>query len=92
VQGAVDDDHTGAALRRRRLPRVLHDSPASVGHLPPALRRADGTVQLVAAEPSLLVGAALGTDRQTVEAPVERGSVLAGDLEDDVALLVLRVL
>ena len=30
VQEAVDDDRTGAALRLRRLPRVLHDSPASV--------------------------------------------------------------
>ena len=109
---------------------------ANAGHLPPALRHPDGTVELVAAEPSLLVGAALGTDRQTVEAAVEPGSVLvlhtdglvehrgrgldeglqalqdalaavpgdaqgisehllrelAGDLEDDVALLVLRVL
>jgi PAS domain S-box-containing protein len=109
---------------------------ANAGHLPPALRRPDGTVELLAAEPSLLVGAALGTDRQTVEVAVERGSVLvlytdglvehrgrgldeglralqdalvsapddargisdhllaelAGDLEDDVALLVLRVL
>ena len=109
---------------------------ANAGHLPPALRTPDGTVRLVATEPSLLVGAALGSDRQTVEVPVESGSVLvlytdglvehrrrslddglaalqdalagapgdaqtisdhllselAGDLEDDVALLVLRVL
>ena len=109
---------------------------ANAGHLPPALRRPDGTVELIAAEPSLLVGAALGTDRTTFEVAVERGSVLvlytdglvehrgrgledglqalqdalagapgdaqgisehllaelAGDLEDDVALLVLRVL
>ncbi|MDP9465720.1 MAG: SpoIIE family protein phosphatase [Actinomycetota bacterium] len=109
---------------------------ANAGHLPPALRAPDGTVELIASEPSLLVGAALGTDRQTVEVTVERGSVLvlytdglvehrgrgldeglsalqdalanapadakgisdhllaelAGDLEDDVALLVLRVL
>ena len=109
---------------------------ANAGHLPPALRAPGGTVQLIATEPSLLVGAALGTDRQTVEVAVERGSVLvlytdglvehrgrgldeglqalqdalasapddaegisdhllaqlAGDLEDDVALLVLRVL
>ena len=109
---------------------------ANAGHLPPVLRRPDGTVELIAAEPSLLVGAALGTDRTTFEVAVERGSVLvlytdglvehrgrgleeglhalqdalatapgdakgisehllaelAGDLEDDVALLVLRVL
>jgi serine phosphatase RsbU (regulator of sigma subunit) len=109
---------------------------ANAGHLPPALRGPDGTVELIATEPSLLVGAALGTDRQTTEVAVERGSVLvlytdglvehrgrgldeglralqdalaaapgdaqgisehlltelAGDLEDDVALLVLRVL
>ena len=30
MQRAVDDDRTGAALRLRRLPRVLHDSPACV--------------------------------------------------------------
>ena len=109
---------------------------ANAGHLPPALRAPDGSVELIAADPSLLVGAALGTDRQTFEVAVERGSVLvlytdglvehrgrnledglralqdalasapgdaqgisehllaelAGDLEDDVALLVLRVL
>ena len=110
---------------------------ANAGHLPPALRSPDGTVRLIATEPSLLVGAALGTDRQTVEEPIEHGSVLvlytdglvehrgrgldeglaalqqalrtaptdsaqaicdhllaalAGDLEDDVALLVVRVL
>ena len=109
---------------------------ANAGHLPPALRAPDGSVRLVATEPSLLVGAALGTDRRTVEETVEHGTVLvlytdglvehrgrgldeglaalqaalrsapddaqgisdhllaelAGDLEDDVALLVLRVL
>ena len=109
---------------------------ANAGHLPPALRASDGSVRLLATEPSLLVGAALGTDRATVEEPVEPGCVLvlytdglvehrgrgldeglqalqealrtapddaqgisdhllaelAGDLEDDVALLVLRVL
>ena len=109
---------------------------ANAGHLPLALRSPDGTVRLVATEPALLVGAALGTDRTTVEEPVEPGSVLvlytdglvehrgrsldeglaalqvalssapddaericdhllaelAGDLEDDVALLVVRVL
>ena len=124
-----------------RLDLPTDDAPgrlrlANAGHLPPALRSPDGSVQLIAAEPSLLVGAALGTDRQTVEVAVERGSVLvlytdglvehrgrgldeglqalqdalatapgdaqgisehllaelAGDLEDDVALLVLRVL
>ena len=109
---------------------------ANAGHLPPALRAPDGSVRLIATEPSLLVGAALGTDRGTIEEPVEPGTVivlytdglvehrgrgldeglralqealrsapddargisdhllaeLAGDLEDDVALLVLRVL
>ena len=109
---------------------------ANAGHLPPALRAPDGSVRLVATDPSLLVGAALGTDRATIEEPVEPGTVLvlytdglvehrgreldeglralqealrsapddaqgisehllaelAGDLEDDVALLVLRVL
>ena len=109
---------------------------ANAGHLPPALRRPDGTVELIATEPSLLVGAVLGTDRSTTEVAIERGSVLvlytdglvehrgrslddglralqdalacapddaqgisehllaelAGDLEDDVAMLVLHVL
>jgi PAS domain S-box-containing protein len=109
---------------------------ANAGHLPPALRAPDGTVRLIATDPSLLVGAALGTDRATIEEPIEPGTVLvlytdglvehrgraldeglaalqealrtapvdaegisahllhelAGDLEDDVALLVLRVL
>ena len=109
---------------------------ANAGHLPPALRAPDGSVRLVATDPSLLVGAALGTDRRTVEEAIEPGTVLvlytdglvehrgraldegltalqaalrsapqgaqgisehllaelAGDLEDDVALLVLRVL
>ena len=110
---------------------------ANAGHLPPALRSPDGAVRLVATEPALLVGAALGTDRRTTEEPVEPGTVLvfctdglvehrgrgldegltalqealrtapgddaqsicehllselAGDLEDDVALLVVRVL
>ena len=109
---------------------------ANAGHLPPALRAPDGSVRLIATSPSLLVGAALGTDRATIEEPVEPGTVLvlytdglvehrgrgldegllalqealrtapveaqgisehllrelAGDLEDDVALLVLRVL
>ncbi len=110
---------------------------ANAGHLPPVLRSPDGTVRLIATAPALLVGAALGTERQTVEEPVEPGSILvlctdglvehrgraldeglaalqeavstapaddaagicdhllaalAGDLEDDVALLVVRVL
>ncbi len=139
VQGLDMAQLATCAYGRLELP--TEDGPgrlrlANAGHLPPALRRPDGTVELVAAEPALLVGAALGTDRQTVEVEVERGSVLvlctdglvehrgrgldeglaalrsalagapgdakgisdhllaelAGDLEDDVALLVLRVL
>ncbi len=139
VQGLDMAQLATCAYGRLELPTA--DGPgrlrlANAGHLPPALRRPDGTVELVAAEPALLVGAALGTDRQTVEVEVERGSVLvlctdglvehrgrgldeglaalrsalagapgdargvgehllaelAGELEDDVALLVLRVL
>ena len=139
VQGLDMAQLATCAYGRLELP--TDDGPgrlrlANAGHLPPALRGPDGTVELIAAEPSLLVGAALGTDRQTVEVAVERGSVLvlytdglvehrgrglddglralqdalatapgdaqgisdhllaelAGDLEDDVALLVLRVL
>ncbi len=125
-----------------RLDLPAHGEPgrlrlANAGHLPPALRAPDGTVRLIATDPSLLVGAALGTERRTVEEPIEPGTVvvlctdglvehrgrslddglaalqdalatapdddaqsicehllaeLAGDLEDDVALLVLRVL
>jgi PAS domain S-box-containing protein len=111
---------------------------ANAGHLPPALRRPSGEVQLVAPDPGLLVGAALGTTRDEVNVSVEPGSVLVlytdglvehrgrpiddglaaladalasapdedadaicehllaelayGDLDDDVALLVVRVL
>ena len=111
---------------------------ANAGHLPPALRRPDGSVSLVATQASLLVGAALGTARDEVEEPVEPGSVIVlytdglvehrgrpldegldrlaaalasapdgdaeaicehllrelayGDLDDDIALLVVRVL
>ena len=110
---------------------------ANAGHLPPVLRSPDGRVRLIATVPSLLVGAALGTDRETVEEPIEPGTVLvlctdglvehrgrgldeglaalqaalasapgddarsicdhllrelADQLEDDVALLVVRVL
>lgn len=111
---------------------------ANAGHLPPALRRPDGSVRLVATSASLLVGAALGTSRDEVEEVVEPGSVVVlytdglvehrgrplddglaeladalagapegdaeaicehllrelayGDLDDDIALLVVRVL
>ena len=111
---------------------------ANAGHLPPALRRPDGSVTLVATSASLLVGAALGTTRGEVEEVVEPGSVIVlytdglvehrgrpldegldglaaalasapdgdadaicehlirelayGDLDDDIAVLVVRVL
>jgi PAS domain S-box-containing protein len=113
-------------------------SLCNAGHLPPALRSPDGSVRLVGRDASLLVGAALGTERDEVEEVVEPGSTLVlytdglvehrgrpidegldaltaalqgapegdadavcehllaelatGDLEDDVALLVVRVL
>jgi PAS domain S-box-containing protein len=49
---------------------------ANAGHLPPALRSADGAVRLLDTEASLLVGAALGTERDEVTEPVEAGTVL----------------
>ena len=111
---------------------------ANAGHLPPALRGPDGSVRLIGTEASLLVGAALGIERDEVEEVVEGDSVVVlytdglvehrgrpiddglqalsaalasapdgdadaicdhllgelayGDLDDDVALLVVRVL
>ena len=49
---------------------------ANAGHLPPALRSPDGSVRLIATEASLLVGAALGTERDEVQEALETGSVL----------------
>ena len=49
---------------------------ANAGHLPPALRRPDGTVQLLTGEVSLLVGAAPGVLRAESEVALEPGSVL----------------
>lgn len=129
LYGRLEPAHEGSS-RRLRL--------ANAGHLPPALRSPDGTVRLLATDPSLLVGAALGTSRHEVEELVEPGSVLVlctdglvehrgrgidegltaltaalesapagdadaicdhllaelayGDLDDDIALLVVRVL
>ena len=129
LYGRLEPAHDGSA-RRLRL--------ANAGHLPPALRNPDGTVRLLATDPSLLVGAALGTARNEIEELVEPGSVLVlctdglvehrgrgideglaaltaalgsapagdaeaicdhlltelayGDLDDDIALLVVRVL
>jgi PAS domain S-box-containing protein len=129
LYGRLEPAADGAA-RRLRL--------ANAGHLPPAVRRPDGSVQLVDTSTSLLVGAALGTVREEVELDVLPGSVVVlytdglvehrgrpidqglaalaealrtapdtdadavcehllselayGDLDDDVALLVVRVL
>jgi PAS domain S-box-containing protein len=129
LYGRLDPPREGAPGRLRL---------ANAGHLPPALRGADGTVRLVGTEASLLVGAALGIERDEVEEPIEAGAVLVlytdglvehrgrpideglealgralssapegdaeaicehllaelteGNLDDDVALLVVRVL
>lgn len=56
------------------LPGRLHYSNA--GHLPPALRRPDGSVELLAEAQSLLVGAALGTQRAEATVEMPAGSVL----------------
>jgi PAS domain S-box-containing protein len=49
---------------------------ANAGHLPPAVRRADGSVRLLRDNVSLLVGAALGTERAETEEPVPPGTLL----------------
>jgi serine phosphatase RsbU (regulator of sigma subunit) len=129
LYGRLEPAVDGAAHRLRL---------ANAGHLPPVVRRPDGSVQLVDTSTSLLVGAALGTVRDEVELEVLPGSVVVlytdglvehrgrpidqglaalaealrtapdtdadavcehllselayGDLDDDVALLVVRVL
>jgi PAS domain S-box-containing protein len=64
-----------------RLTLPTDDAPgtlclANAGHLPPAVRTPDGGVRLLDTEASLLVGAALGTERDEVTEPVEGGTVL----------------
>ncbi len=49
---------------------------ANAGHLPPVLRTPDGTARLLDGAQSLLVGAALGTDRDELTEPVPPGSLL----------------
>jgi PAS domain S-box-containing protein len=49
---------------------------ANAGHLPPVLRTGAGEVRMVQHGVSLLVGAALGTDRDEVELEVDPGAVL----------------
>ena len=49
---------------------------ANAGHLPPVLRRPDGTAVLLDEAQSLLVGAALGTERDELSVEVEPGSML----------------
>ncbi len=49
---------------------------ANAGHLPPVLRRPDGSAVLLDGAQSLLVGAALGTARDELTVPIERGSTL----------------
>ncbi len=64
-----------------RLDLPSADAPGRVllvnaGHLPPVLRTPDGGVRLLGGEPSLLVGADLGTVRAEVEHELEPGSML----------------
>jgi PAS domain S-box-containing protein len=49
---------------------------ANAGHLPPALRRGDGHVRLLSSGQSLLVGAALGIERDETEEAIGPGTVL----------------
>jgi PAS domain S-box-containing protein len=71
---------------------------SNAGHLPPALRRGDGHVRLLRSSVSLLVGAALGIERDETEEAVGPGTVLVlytdglvehreRDLDDGLALL-----
>jgi PAS domain S-box-containing protein len=48
---------------------------ANAGHPPPVLRRADGTVEVVEAEPGLLLGAG-GGDRTPITVPFREGDLL----------------
>jgi PAS domain S-box-containing protein len=49
---------------------------ANAGHLPPVLRAPDGTTRLLTGAQSLLVGAALGTDRAELSEELPPGSLL----------------
>ncbi|MFP5218171.1 MAG: SpoIIE family protein phosphatase [Actinomycetes bacterium] len=86
---------------RLELPALGQDGVlrlANAGHLPPVLRRGDGHVRLLRSEVSLLVGAALGIERDETEEAMGPGSVLVlytdglvehrgRDLDDGLALI-----
>ena len=78
VQGLEMAQLATAIYARLDLPQ---DGPgrlrlANAGHLPPVLRRPDGTAVLLDGAQSLLVGAALGTARDELTVEVEPGSML----------------
>jgi GAF domain-containing protein len=50
---------------------------ANAGHPPPLVRRADGTVEVVAGEPGLLLGAG-GGERTPIRVPFREGDLLLG--------------
>ncbi len=79
VQGLAMAQLATCVYGRLTRPTDGHDGElvlANAGHLPPALRGPDGAVRLVATEPDLLVGAALGTRRSQIRERVPTGSVL----------------
>ncbi len=79
VQGLGMAQLATAVYGRLELPTPALDGRltlANAGHLPPVLRHADGTTELLSGAQSLLVGAALGTDRTELTVPVGAGSLL----------------
>ena len=79
VQGLDMAQLATCVYGRLELPGLGQDGVlrlANAGHLPPALRRGDGSVRLLRDNVSLLVGAALGTERQETEEAVGPGTLL----------------
>ena len=79
VQGLEMAQLATAVYGRLRLPgdgRPGSLRLANAGHLPPVVRTPDGTARLVRATHSLLVGAALGTQRDEVEVELQSGSLV----------------
>lgn len=79
VQGLAMAQLATCVYGRLELPAFGQDGVlrlANAGHLPPAVRRGDGHVRLLTPERSVLVGAALGIERDETEEPVGPGTVL----------------
>nr|WP_276611022.1 SpoIIE family protein phosphatase [Kineococcus siccus] len=68
VVAVVEPPHPGRSVRRLRW--------SNAGHLPPLLRHDDGAVEVLAAEPDLLVGVDPSTSRHAHEVDLQPGDVL----------------